>query len=582
MKSPFPQKKKKNAPIGQFLADESLPVDHRREILKMNLLEPTPESNQLMDEIIAVMKNQHAESAFLKKNEQLATLIKELESGPLRAAVFISVDGKTAQVMLEDGLIAFSVVPNEKLAKSLRKGDRVLVDGRARAILRRAPAPLKIGDEAVFERRVNGGYVEVTLRGQEKCVFYPTQDLEEKIESGEVEPGAKFIVNARQSIAIDALPPEDGFSSFKFLVNEPVPDVLAERDIGNPPAIIQQVAQHVDIEMNHPELRREFGLPRSLMALLTGIPGTGKTLSIEAIWKKIYEIMSEKTGVPIEELPPRVFRLRMSKILSEWLGRSDKNVDRLFDEISQLANQAWIAPDGSEHDLPALVILEEIDGIAKMRGQDSIFDRILTGILQRLDPNRPDVRDNLVIYLSTSNLPEAIDVAALRRVGGIIEKFGRLDRDGFRTVLEKQISRLPIKGGPEPVVAGLTAWLFSPNGSDPGVIELDYTGSTNPDKRYRRDFLTGALINRAVRQASEAAATEAYEGKNGSGIHLEHFVESMNRQILATADQISAHNADRFIEIPDSARVANVRRIPQPDLFPLQLQTQPEHPTRKS
>jgi SpoVK/Ycf46/Vps4 family AAA+-type ATPase len=285
--------------------------------------------------------------------------------------------------------------------------------------------------------------------------------------------------------------------------------------------------------------------------------------------------MAEVTGYPIEELPRRVFRLQLSRVLSEWLGRSEKNIDEFFDEIEELASEPWISPGGKEFSLPVLVILEEIDGLAQTRGGDNVYDRILTGVLQRLDPNR-GIGNKFAVFIGTTNEPDKVDGAMLRRIGSSTEKLRRLDRKGFITVLRKQIADRPVQHGlngesREAVVRDLAAWLFSANGSDPGIIELNYVGSTKPEKRYRRDFLTGALVNRAVLRAAEKAAREACAGHNGAGIHLEHFVEALDFQIRATADMISEHNAARFVEIPDSVRVASVRQLPQPDLFPLQL-----------
>ena len=262
-----------------------------------------------------------------------------------------------------------------------------------------------------------------------------------------------------------------------------------------------------------------------------------------------------------------------------WFGETERQIDRFFDELIQMSRQKWTAPDGTEHELPVLAIIEEIDGLARARGGDQIYDRVLTSFLQHLDPNRAELVDRLIVFIGTSNVPEQIDTAFLRRIGSNIEKFGRLDRAGFANVLEKQIATLPVaygrsrKKGHQNVVSDISSWLFSRNGSDPGVVELTYAGSTTPDIRYRRDFLTGALVNRAVRQASERAAHDAYEGNNGSGVHLEHLVEAIDHQILSTVDQMSEHNATRFVEVPDGVRIATIKRLPQPGQFPLQLQS---------
>jgi len=566
----------------ETLSDGSFPLELRTEILKESI--PLLENPDFVQQFCKFLESANAKSTFQKRSEQLSAMIKDLEAGPFRSAVFVGLSSNGskvnhAQVLFDDGTDAFSVVADEKLAGSLRKGDRVLLDGRGKLVLRKSPNPLKIGTVATFERVVDGGYMAVTNHNQETFVYLPSQELEEAIESKEISPGDTVIVNPRQSFAFGVLPSDHSCSHYQFLSRQTVPDVIAHRDIGSPPKIIERVSQFVELEMTDPKIRRRFGLRRSSMNLLTGIPGTGKTLTIEAIWREIYRIMGKITGLAIDQLPPRVFKLKMSSVLSEWLGRSDKNVDRFFDEVEQMASERWEAPDGTEYELPVLVILEEIDGIARTRGgQDAVYDRILTGILQRLDPNRASFKEKLIIFAGTTNEPKIVDSAFSRRIGAYVEKFGGLNRAGFVKVMEKQTSSMPLtyKGSQQraqdAIISDLTSWLFAPNGSDQGVVEIAYVAGNSVDIRYRRDFLTGALIDRAVQQAAEKAAGEAASGENGSGIHLEHLMDALDCQIWNTAEQLSEHNLHKFLEIPDAARVASVRRLPQPDLSPLQLQ----------
>src|SRR5207248_3195781 len=111
-------------------------------------------------------------------------------------------------------------------------------------------------------------------------------------------------------------PREDELSHYRFLVKEPPPEVVVERDIGAPPAFLDEITEHVRMEMLTPHLGRRYRLRQSVMKLLTGVSGSGKTLCVQALWRRMYEVMNAVTGVPIEELPPRVLRLRMAQVLS--------------------------------------------------------------------------------------------------------------------------------------------------------------------------------------------------------------------------------------------------------------------------
>ena len=107
-------------------------------------------------------------------------------------------------------------------------------------------------------------------------------DLMEHITANEVAPGSALVVSSRQPIAISALPSQNGLSHFRFLDKGSVPDVRVERDIGAPPRVIREVADHIRQEMIHPELRRRYGLRPCLMKLLCGASGSGKTLASRA------------------------------------------------------------------------------------------------------------------------------------------------------------------------------------------------------------------------------------------------------------------------------------------------------------
>jgi SpoVK/Ycf46/Vps4 family AAA+-type ATPase len=389
-------------------------------------------------------------------------------------------------------------------------------------------------------------------------------------------------VNARQSMAFHALPPQDGLSHYRFLQkNTPVPNVDAEKDIGCPPKCIRELTDLIRLEMTKPDLRRRYRLPRCVMKLLAGVSGSGKTLAINAIWRKMYEVMSQVTGVPMEQLPPRVFKLRMNEVLSKWLGDSDKNLALFFKEVEQLASEPWISPDGKSWILPVLSIIEELDGLSRARNQEEpVYGRILTTALQALDSTREDLRGRFIIYVGTTNEPQLVDSAFLRRIGGTAEQFGRLDRKGFVSVLQKHLRALPFVSDngctqeqlERKVAHELTTWLFSPNGADRGVLEITYAGSATPIVKYRRDFFTGALIDRAVRQAAEDAAQAEDRGIAQPGLSLQPLMRSFNDQIASVVAQIDEHNTGRYVDLPDGVRVATVRRIPQPSHLPIELQ----------
>jgi len=570
------------------IADQSQPLDGRRSMLRMLAMDDSERAGEAIDAILGKLAATNGEDLFAEKNAQLSRLLAEMMEGPLRPATFVCLvppngaGAPYAQILLDDGTAAYTVVPDNELARALRVGDRVLLEKQGAALLRRGPDEPRIGERGVFERSLDGGRVEISIRGEERSVFLAARWVLDQIEDGKVSPGDTLVVNPRLSLALDVLPPADGLAHYRYLACTAVPDVVPDRDIGSPAPVIGEILSHLRLELTNPGLRRRYKLNRCRMDLFSGVPGSGKTMTIQAIWNLMFQLVSDVTGVPVEELPPRVFNLRMSEILNSYLGQSDKNLDRFFTEVEQMAAEPFVAPDGREFQLPVLAVLEEIDGLAAQRGGDQhgIYDRILTTALQRLDPGRPGLKDKLILFIGTTNEIGSVDAAFLRRIGGEIEHFGRLKRRAFSMILEKRLAGLPLETG-DPgssaeqreaaVRRELTTWLFSPNGSDPGVVELTYVGASATQTFHRRDFLTGGLVDRAFASACGRAAKEDAAGE-AAGVGTELLVEAIDRQLRNVAEQLHEGNCARYLDLPDGARVASVRRIAPPAATPIELQ----------
>ena len=567
--------KAKAATMKLMLLNSGIPFEHRRQMLLDLCIHESDEARAVVAAILEAAAASSAESIFNEKVKALDALMAELKAGPLRNATYFRMLGAGAPalralVRLEDGTSAAPVVPDPELAAALHRGSRVMLDAQARCVLFADPVPETTGEEARFERRIGRDCVEVTLRGDERLVIYASQPLADRLDKEEVAPGAWLLISARQGIAWDALPVQDTLGHYQYLDRSRVPDVHAARDIGSPPAYLFELAEAVRTEMTDPACRRLFRLRRCQMRLLSGRSGTGKTLSVYALWRLLYETMSEVTGVPVEDLPPRVVRVRAAQVLSMWFSESERNLDRCFREVLQLADESFVAPDGKAHTLPVLVIIEEIDGLGRARGAEAVYDRVMTTLLQLLDPTRQELKDRLIVFVATTNVESLVDTALLRRVGATVEHFGTLDRRAFAAVLTKHLDGMPIvarNGAKSPaeclrsVVQELTTWLYSPNGEDRGQVELMFANAAAPVTRYRRDFLTGGLVDRAVQQAADAASRAARRGETPVGLTADLLMTCFDEQVQSTAERLDIYNAASYLDLPDGQRLTAVRRV---------------------
>jgi ATP-dependent 26S proteasome regulatory subunit len=592
---------KKPPSLDTKILDNDVPFELRKHVLMHMIMDENPKSQQALAALLESAAKANGDTLVTKKLEEISELKKAMESGPYRMGTFIrllplppaknynnsngkhgAADGnqsvgpvRRALVRLEDGASAYTVVPDAKLAETLRLGDTVLIEAQGRILVDIDPFGAVSGEEARLERRIDADRVEVTLRDHERIVCLVAANLVQKLDAGEVEPGGWLLVCPRRNIAFDAVPRSDRLSHYRYLVNEPPPDVVVERDIGDPPPFLNKLTQHVLREMTDREKGRKYRLHPCKSVLLYGVSGSGKTLCIQAFWRRMYETIAQVTGVPIAKLPPRVLRLRASTVLSKWFGESERLIDKFFDEVEQVASETIIGADGKAYVAPTLVICEEADALGRARGHDGVHDRVQNTLLERLDMTRQKLRDQLVIFIFSTNLQQAADVAFLRRAASVSVCFGRLSRLGCANVLDKHLRDLPIHqngdasqaAARQRVKTETMTWLFSPRGEDKGVVEFTFAGATQAEVRYRRDFLTGAVVQRAVQEAATEACDAELTGGREVGLSAAQLITAFDRQIRTLCDQLHPGNINHYVELPDGVRVANLRRIPQPPLL---------------
>lgn len=168
----------------------------------------------------------------------------------------------------------------------------------------------------------------------------------------------------------------------------------------------------------------EHGIQPTRSAILVGSPGLGKTLS--ARW------IASQLGKPL-------WVLDLSAVMSSLLGKTGSNLRLVLDHAK--ANEA-------------ILLLDEIDAIAKRRGDDSDvgeLKRLVAVILQEVDhwPSNS-------LLLAATNHPELVDPALWRRFDALFE-FGPPGKEqieaAVRRFLGKDLDRW------SPWVGSLTASL---------------------------------------------------------------------------------------------------------------------------
>ncbi len=172
-------------------------------------------------------------------------------------------------------------------------------------------------------------------------------------------------------------------------------DVIGLQDVKD------ALKERLELYVKNKQVYLDAGVRPPSGVLLYGLPGTGKTMVVQACFNSL-----------IKDNPDYVFKImRLSDFSSSnVVGQSEKKVYALFDKIRK-DSKDWI------------LVFDEIDGICPDRGRITSVCTIerINAILQCLDGLRGHI-DN-VFLIATTNRPEKIDRAIKRsgRFDDIIE-----------------------------------------------------------------------------------------------------------------------------------------------------------------
>jgi cell division protease FtsH len=204
-----------------------------------------------------------------------------------------------------------------------------------------------------------------------------------------------------------------------------------------------ELAEIVDF-LRHPDKYRALGAAIPKGVLLSGQPGTGKTLLARAV--------AGEADVPF-------FHMSASEFIEMIVGVGASRVRDLFDTAKKAA--------------PAIIFIDELDAIGRARGGNSVGgvderEQTLNQILTEMDGF---TGSEGVVVLAATNRPDVLDAALLRP--------GRFDRrvavsppdqDGRRMILEVHTRKVPL--GPDVDLAALAA-------TTPGMVGADLRNLVN-------------------------------------------------------------------------------------------------------
>jgi len=163
-----------------------------------------------------------------------------------------------------------------------------------------------------------------------------------------------------------------------------VPDVSWE-DVGGLDDVKRELTETVQWPLQHAELFKIAATRPAKGILLTGAPGTGKTLLAKAL---------------AQESKVNFISVKGPELLSQWVGASEKGIREVFRKAKQAS--------------PCILFFDEIDSLVPARGgagDTGVTQRVVSQVLTELD-GIEELKG--VVVLGATNRPDIVDPAILR------------------------------------------------------------------------------------------------------------------------------------------------------------------------
>jgi len=246
-----------------------------------------------------------------------------------------------------------------------------------------APAPAAaFAGEVALDQRVtaNGTRRTVTAAAE---VARPTAD--------DVVAFARVLLDVARQAA--GAPADDAFFAGRTYSlgppPEPAPAAPAGLDtLGGLDEVVDQLRE-VATSFQHPEVMRRWGARRPRGILLYGPPGTGKTTLARAL--------AAEVGATVREI-------RVPDVLSQWVGASERNLQKVFAQARRARR-------------PTLLLFDEFESIISYTGQPydaaSQMNNALAGLFKQEMSTLVDANPNLLV-VATTNFPERVDESLVR------------------------------------------------------------------------------------------------------------------------------------------------------------------------
>jgi hypothetical protein len=466
-----------------------------------------------------------------------------------------------AQVTRGPGVVWLPAAPEE--IENLQPGDPVLIDTQTDRIVGRDGQLPITGDVVEVESLPANqpGRVYVKREGHSQLARLHHRLI---ADPDTCRPGTRMVYDALRNFVLE--PAETATDGKELLLDLERVDAVRQQDVGAPKPVVDEILAHLKMFVEHPDWVKLMQARMRCSYLFIGGTGTGKSYTLRLIATEYGDFIEAVTGQRVS----RVVMCDASQFWRSLFGETEQMIATWVQKLERLGGHTLRARNGDEIAAPLIVCVEECDALLRTRGDQTgsghLFDRPLALFLQKIESLEAALKCP-ILWVATSNRPDLVDPASLRRIGMRTVFFGTLSVSEAAAVLAKKIPEsLPIRardgrgaGSRDALLGKVLGYVYGPSPKQ-GLAEVQFVNSERRTLQ-RMELLTPAILEEAVSAAIDQCLMESAEAGELLGIDGDDIVRFLHRHFTGLAHLLRPHNVaehcpEWFAE--SSVAVANV------------------------
>ncbi len=466
------------------------------------------------------------------------TLAPERYLGPSTLA-----DGKLYAMVTRGHLDVYLPARREQL-EALKFGDPILVDTKEdRLVGRDGHAPIS-GEVVMVDARpaCNPSQVIVTHNDRRQMARLPHELARQPNCCG---PGSWVVFDAVRRFVLGQVDAENDGQDLLMSLDKLA--AVTRHDVGAPQPVVEEILERFRIHAEAPDWYKTMQARDRCSYLFQGATGSGKSYTLALIANLTADVTEEVTG----QRSSRIVMVDASQFWSPLFGQTEQRIAEWADKLSRLGARQVCDKQGQPVRLPLIIVLEECESLMRARGEQSsghLFDRPLALILQKTQSLENALRVP-IIWIATTNRPDLVDPAALRRIGMRQVTFSTLSVAEAREVLLTKFDpSIPIAGEKTndneqarmAAVQRILGYLYGPEPKQ-AIAEVQFA---NSETRHlnRSDLVTPALLEEAVSMGIDQSLFKSRRAGRLVGMDVHDVLEFLHRHFAHMARTVRSHN----------------------------------------